>query len=68
MSSEQAQILDEVVIPGLMRAKDDHRASVLMGLALQWKFAKPPEPELPSNVYPLVTHAGDSWSRKAPCS
>lgn len=64
MSAEQAETLNRVVIPALMRAGEDQRASQMMALALAWKFAPEPEGELPSNVYPLVKHAGDSWSRK----
>lgn len=63
MSQEQARILDEVVIPKLMRASDERNASLMMALALAWKFAKSDAPELPRNVVQL-----DSYSRKAPCA
>ena len=63
MSSEQAQIIDEVVIPGLMRAGDEQRAAKMMALALAWKFAKRPAPEVPDNVVEL-----HGYSRKAPCA
>lgn len=53
MSEEQAQVLDEVVIPALMRSGDDQRASKMMALALAWKFARRTEPQVPDNVVEL---------------
>lgn len=59
MSAEQAQILEDVGVR-LMREQDD-RAMKLLSLSLAFKFAKPSEPPLPSNVYPIE---GGNWSRK----
>jgi uncharacterized membrane protein len=58
MNAEQAAILDEVVIPTLMRAKLDDAAAELMALALQWRFT-PPRESMPDNVVEI-----ESWSRK----
>jgi hypothetical protein len=63
MTSEQAAEI-EVYIETLMRAGHTDRAATMMNLSLAWRFAPVNEPELPSNVYPIVRHAGDSWSRK----
>lgn len=62
MTDEQHADVEHYIVC-LMHANERERASRMMNLALGWKFAKPPE-ELPSNVYPLVTHAGDNWSRR----
>ena len=64
MTAEQAAEIDRYIVL-LMRAHHNERAATMMNLALAYKFAAPVEPELPENVYPLVTHAGDNWSRKA---
>lgn len=50
MTPEQFKVLDEVVVPGLMRANDQRRAAEMMALALAYKFAPENKPELPSNV------------------
>lgn len=63
MTSEQAKILDEVVVPALMRAKDERRASEMMSLALAYRFTTDVEQERPSNVVDL-----HKYSRKAPCA
>lgn len=63
MSAEQHEDIEHYIV-ALMHADERERASRMMSLALSWKFAKPVEPPLPSNVYPLVRHAGDNWSRK----
>ena len=63
MTSEQYDDL-ELYILQLMRAKDRKRAQRMMNLTLAYKFAQDLEPRLPSNVYPLVQHAGDDWSRR----
>jgi hypothetical protein len=63
VSQEQAQILEDVAVQ-MMRDNDDNRAIKLLALSLAYKWAKPLEPPLPENVYPIVTHAGDYWSRK----
>lgn len=63
MSAEQAQILEDVAVE-MMRANDDERAIKLLALSLAYKWARPLEAPLPENVYPLVTHAGDDWSRR----
>lgn len=41
----------------------------LLGRCLAWRCdsgigGEVFDPEPPSNVYPIVTHAGDNWSRK----
>lgn len=53
MSHEQAEILDRVVIPALMRSGDDQRASHLMALALAYKFAPDPPSVAPDNLVQL---------------
>lgn len=50
VSDEQARVLDEVVVPMLMRAGDDRSALVMMSLALACRFAPKPEPVTPPNV------------------
>lgn len=50
MSAEQAQILDEVIVPALMRSNDTGRASHMMALSLAYKFAKDIAPPPPANV------------------
>lgn len=62
VSAEQAQILEDVGVQ-MMRDEDD-RAMKVLALSLAYKFARPLEPELPSNVYPIVKHVGDDWSRR----
>ena len=63
MTAEQAAEIDRY-IELLMRGHMSERASTMMNLALAYKFARPQEPELPTNVYPIVRHAGDSWSKR----
>jgi hypothetical protein len=64
VTQDQYDVLNEIVVPMLMRAKDERAAVAMMGLSLAYKFAQDLEPPLPSNVYPIVTHAGDDWSRR----
>ena len=64
MTAEQHEEIEHY-IQLLMRGHRNERAASMMNLALAYKFAKKNEPELPSNVVPLVTHAGNNWSRKA---
>jgi hypothetical protein len=64
MSQPQYDALNDHIIPSLMRAELTEMASLMMTLALAYKWAAEPIKELPPNVYPLVTHAGDDWSRK----
>ena len=61
MTGEQAALVDELT-QRLMR-EGDLRAMQLGALFMAYKFAKPLEPELPSNVVEI-----DRWSRKAPCA
>ncbi len=63
MTAEQAAEVD-LYVEQLMREKKEPRATLMMTLALAWRFAKPQAPELPTNVYPIVKHAGDSWSKR----
>jgi hypothetical protein len=60
MTSEQAQILEDVGVD-LMRQQDD-RAMKVLALSLAYKFAAQIEPPLPSNVVQF-----DSYSRKVDC-
>lgn len=57
MTFEQAQILEDLGVR-LMREQDD-RAMKVLSLSLAYKFAKPKEPVLPSNVIQF-----DGYSRK----
>lgn len=60
VSDEQARILDEVVVPMLMRSGDDRSALMMMSLSLACRFAaKPDEPS--SNVVEL-----HGYSRRVP--
>jgi hypothetical protein len=63
MTSEQYADL-ELYIVSLMRSGECERAQRMMNLTLAYKFARDLEPPLPQNVYPIVTHAGDDWSRR----
>lgn len=63
ITSEQRDDI-ELYILSLMRSGERERAHRMMNLSLAYKFAKPLAPELPSNVYPIVKHAGDDWSRR----
>jgi len=57
----EAQYQDiEQFIEQEMRARHHERASRMMNLALGYKFAKPAEPPLPSNVVEM-----EGWSKKA---
>ena len=52
MSAEQYEEVNRH-IEMLMRGNLNERASTMMTLALAYKFAKPEEPELPTNVVDL---------------
>lgn len=58
MTAEQAALLDELVIPMLMRAKLDNEATAMMSLALTYRFLPESDP-LPDNVVEL-----EQWSKK----
>lgn len=58
MTAEQAREIDRY-IEALMRANRNERASVMMNLALAYRFAKQNEPEAPSNVIAM-----DGYSRR----
>lgn len=57
MNAEQAAILDEVVIPTLMRAKMDDAATSMMALALAFRFAPESKSPLPENVVAFDRHS-----------
>lgn len=60
IDAEQARILQDI---GEQMLRDhDERATKVLALTLAYRYAAPPE--LPSNVYPIVKHVGDDWSRK----
>jgi hypothetical protein len=63
MTAEQRDDIEAYIV-ALMHAGERQRAHRMMNLALSYKFARDLEPPLPPNVYPLVTHAGDDWSRR----
>jgi hypothetical protein len=50
VSDDQARVLDEVVVPMLMRAGDERSALLMMSLSLACRFAPKPEPVMPTNV------------------
>jgi hypothetical protein len=58
MSEEQYRILNDVVIPALMRSGEERRAAEMMGLAIQWPWVAPPE--RPSNVVDFRPREGHS--------
>ena len=60
MSAEQYEEINRY-IELLMRGHKNERAALMMNLALAYKFAKPVEPELPSNVVEFGT-----YSKRAP--
>ncbi|HUG63650.1 MAG TPA: hypothetical protein VMK83_00375 [Gaiellaceae bacterium] len=49
MSAAHAHVLEEVVIPTLLRSRDEQGASKMMELALAWKFA-PPKSDRPDRL------------------
>lgn len=49
MTFEQYDCLERL-IPKLMHERLEREACLMMNLALAWRFAKPVEPVLPSNV------------------
>lgn len=63
MTQEQYDVLNEHVIPSLMRADLTEMASQMMALALAYKWATEPVTELPANVVQM-----DTYSRRVPCS
>jgi hypothetical protein len=67
MTSEQHEDL-ELYILALMRSGQREQAQRMMNLTLAYKFARDLEPSLPSNVYPIIKHAGDDWSRRVTTS
>lgn len=63
MTEEQDAEIN-LCIEELMRARLNERAATLMNLALAYKFTPEPPQERPSNVYPIVKHEGDNWSKR----
>jgi hypothetical protein len=53
MSAEQARIIDEILVPTLMRGDETEMASHMMALALAWRFAPVEKRDLPQNVVPF---------------
>jgi hypothetical protein len=62
MTAEQHAEIERHIVDLMRRDKND-RASLMMTLSLAYKFARPVEPVVPSNVVQF-----DSYSRKAPCA
>ena len=62
MSQEQYDVLNEHIIPSLMRADLTEAASQMMTLALSYKWAAEPVAPLPDNVVAL-----DGYSKRVPC-
>ena len=56
MTAEQHAEIERHIVE-LMRRHKNERASQMMNLALAYKFAKPSEPVLPSNVVELHGHS-----------
>jgi len=63
MSQEQYDVLNEHIIPSLMRADLTEMASQMMTLTLAYKWADEPVAPLPDNV---VEFAG--YSKRVPCA
>ena len=63
MSQEQYDVLNEHIIPSLMRADLTEMASHLMTLALAYKWASEPITSLPDNVVALA-----GYSKRVPCA
>jgi hypothetical protein len=61
MSQEQADLLEHIGVQ--MMRLDDDRAMKLLSLSLAYKFAKPLEAPLPSNVVSIVDRIGN-YSQK----
>ena len=62
MSQEQYDVLNEHIIPSLMRAELTEMASQMMTLALAYKWASEPVVPLPENVVQL-----EGYSKRVPC-
>ena len=63
MSQAQYDLLDEHIIPSLMRADLTEAASQMMTLALAYKWAAEPITPLPDNVVAL-----DGYSKRVVCT
>jgi len=57
MSQEQYDVLNDHIIPSLMRADLTEAASQMMTLALAYKWASEPLVPLPDNVVELETYS-----------
>ena len=64
MTEEQYDVLNDHVIPSLMRAELTEMATQMMTLALAFKWAAEPIAPLPHNVVSLVDRI-DTYSKQA---